>query len=144
MFAWPVFWQYQRCGEQHSAVISVVGQGTELEFFGRGPRDVASGHAGWQFPRELRGQSGVAGVQPIGVPLRCVLKLQTRPNRLSRCDTFWGMHQQFSCGLRAFECGLSGEVADLRVRGRACQPDEQAEKCGKKSCKVKAGHASGR
>ncbi len=73
-----------RHGQEHGAFIAEIQQRPDGELFGRGPVDVAGAEARRQGPREVSRQPGVAGILPIGVPVRDVLELEAQPTRSCR------------------------------------------------------------
>ena len=66
----------ERNRQQHRAFVAEVGQGANRNFFRRRPGDVTRSHPTGQRPLKLRGQAGVAGVFPVGVPFGLVRQLQ--------------------------------------------------------------------
>ncbi len=81
-------------GQQHRALVAIVGQRADGDLLGQGPGDLASVQPGGQRPRQLGGQAGVAGVLPVGVPLGLVGDLQPQPQRLAGRHALGRMGQQ--------------------------------------------------
>jgi hypothetical protein len=84
----------ERHRQQHGVFVAVIGEVAGGNLFGCRPLDVAGLHAGRQRPLQLRGQARLAGVQPIGVPVRLVRELQADPHRLAGRDAFGRMRHQ--------------------------------------------------
>ena len=85
--------------QKHCALKAQVGQAANGNLVGRGPSDVARHYAGRQGPGQCGGQAGVAGILPVGVPLRLVLQLQTQPYLGTRRHALRGISQQLSAYL---------------------------------------------
>ena len=81
-------------GQQERALIAKVHQRADGQFFRRGPLDVARHHLPAQLPLQSGGQAGVAGVLPVGMPMRLVLNHQPQPHRLPRLHTLWRVSHQ--------------------------------------------------
>ena len=87
-------------GQQQIVFVAVVQQRPHRQLARRGPFDVARGEAGGQGPRQGGGQPAVAGILPVGVPVRRVLDAQAQPQRLARHDALWGVRHQLGPHLR--------------------------------------------
>ena len=79
--------------QQHRAFVAVVGQGSDGNFLGQRPGDLAHLQARRQFPLQACGQARVAGVLPVSVPMRLVLDLQAQPEALPGLNALRRMGQ---------------------------------------------------
>ena len=68
-------------GQQHRALVTVVGQRANRDLAWQRPRNVASLHARRQRPGQRGGQARIPRVFPVGVPFRLVRQLQADPDR---------------------------------------------------------------
>ena len=89
----------QRHGQQHGALIAIVGQAADGNFLGCGPGNVAGGYALGQRPLQLGGQAGVARVLPVGVPVGLVDELQAHPHGFAGVYAIGGVRQQLGTHL---------------------------------------------
>ena len=98
--------QGDRHRQQHSAVVSIVGQRAHWQLGRRRPGNVAGLHTSRQRPAQAGGLSAVAGVLPVCMPVGGVGELQAQPQRLAGLHPFWRMCQQ--TGFHLFGADLMG------------------------------------
>ena len=84
-----------RHAQQHRALVAVVGERADRDFFGQWPGDVTGHQACGQSPVQLGGQARIARVLPIGVPVQLVRDLQAQPHRLARLHALRCVGDQF-------------------------------------------------
>ena len=89
-----------RDGQQHRALVAIVGQRADGDLLGQRPGDLSGVQARGQCPSQLGGQARVAGVLPIGVPLGLVGDLQPQPQRLAGRHALGRMGQQLGTHIR--------------------------------------------
>ncbi len=85
--------------QQHRAFVAVVDQRSDRQLARRRPVDVAGRDARGQRPLQRGRQAGVAGVLPVGVPVRLVLELQAQPDGLAGADALGRVRHQLGAHL---------------------------------------------
>ena len=116
------FFHLNRHTQQDSILKTMVDHVTQSDHLGNRPQCVARLHTLGQCPVQLRGQTAVTRIEPIGVPTRLVLQQQAQAQRFTRLHTLRRMSHQLGAYLG---CGDHADGRHLRKAGAQAQADQR-------------------
>ena len=111
--------------QQSGVFVAIVGQTANGNTARRRPNDWAIHHACGQLPLKLGGQTRIARVAPVGVPMGLVHQLQTQPNGFAGSKAIRRKCQKGGFNLRGFD-HLAGRARTQNLSLCVCL-ERQAE-----------------
>jgi hypothetical protein len=109
--------------QQVLALVAVVDQVAHLQCLGPRPPDLACDHAAWQLPVQRGRYPGIAGIDPVGVPVLVRFQTQSGPEGLARLDGA-GLGDQFGPDVVTLDCAVLGRgPGQQRKQGQYCRQD---------------------
>ena len=107
--------------QQHLAFKTMVDHVAHTDHLRYRPQGFARLQALGQGPVQLRGQTAVTRIQPIGVPARLVLQQQAQAQRFTRLQALWRMGHQLGTNLGGGDHAGGGHLGKAVAQAQADQ-----------------------